>query len=601
MQLRGYDYFSDTEDNSKGLAHIGGLIDRARAEQPNCLLFDNGDFLQGTPMSDMISDPASQWPADQPHPAIGAMNALGFDAGTLGNHEFNYGLDHLQFVLEHARHPVISTNVSFVQPLSDNLFQSAILKRTLLDSDGTERHIRIGIIGLVPPQITIWDARHLRGRVAVEPIIDCAKRTAADMRASGVDLIVALCHSGLGHAASLERGEEVGIEVARQANIDALILGHSHQHFPVPDVPSPEPDVDEFAGTIAGIPTVMPGANGTHLGVIDIEIEHKGGAYWVRHARGHLRSVTHAQPKQSAKVLAATQPAHDQTLAYVRKEIGQTSQPLNTYFSALGHDRATALVAAAQARVTEKALRGTDHEGLPILSAAAPFKAGGRGGPKFYTDIQAGALQVRHVADLSPYPNALVAVRINGAQLRNWLERAAGLFSQITSAGNSVPVPLVNNQFPIYNFDVIHGIRYRIDLSVDPLFEPETGKRTHANRHRIVDLTYNGAPVADHMEFVVATNSYRAGGGGSFPDIAQADVAMRTDTTTNEAIASYLSFDTPHDDPFEPVWSFAPLNGARVVFETGPKARNRLEPEFLPEMRDLGDNSAGFALFELTL
>ena len=157
------------------------------------------------------------------------------------------------------------------------------------------------------------------------------------------------------------------------------------------------------------------------------------------------------------------------------------------------------------------------------------------------------------MADLSPYPNALVAVRINGAQLRNWLERAAGLFSQITSAGNSVPVPLVNNQFPIYNFDVIHGIRYKIDLSVDPLFEPETGKRTHANRHRIVDLTYNGAPVADHMEFVVATNSYRAGGGGSFPDIAQADVAMRTDTTTNEAIASYLSFDTPHDDPFEPV------------------------------------------------
>ena len=209
--------------------------------------------------------------------------------------------------------------------------------------------------------------------------------------------------------------------------------------------------------------------------------------------------------------------------------------------------------------------------------------------------------EVRHVADLSPYPNALVAVRVNGAQLRNWLERAAGLFSQIASPGNSVPVPLVNNQFPIYNFDVIHGIRYKIDLSVDPLFEPETGKSAHANRHRILDLTYNGAPVTDHMEFIVATNSYRAGGGGSFPDIAQADVAMRTDTTTNEAIASYLSLDTPHDDPFEPVWSFAPLNGARVVFETGPKARNRLEPEFLPEMRDLGDNSAGFALFELTL
>jgi 2',3'-cyclic-nucleotide 2'-phosphodiesterase/3'-nucleotidase len=131
-------------------------------------------------------------------------------------------------------------------------------------------------------------------------------------------------------------------------------------------------------------------------------------------------------------VLASVEAEHDATLAYVRAEVGQTDAPLHSYFALVADDPSVQIVSNAQTWYIAQMMAGTENEGLPILSAAAPFKAGGRGGPEYYTDVPAGPIAIKNVADLYLYPNTVRAVRITGAEVREWLERSAGMFNQIT-------------------------------------------------------------------------------------------------------------------------------------------------------------------------
>ena len=86
----------------------------------------------------------------------------------------------------------------------------------------------------------------------------------------------------------------------------------------------------------------------------------------------------------------------------------------------------------------------------PILSAAAPFKAGGRGGPDYYTDVPVGPVAIKNVADLYLYPNTIQAVVITGQDVQNWLDRSAGIFNQV--AAGSTDQPLINLDFPVLQF-----------------------------------------------------------------------------------------------------------------------------------------------------
>ncbi len=604
-----YDYYADKPVDTVGLARTAAHIADIRAEATNSLLLDNGDFLQGNPMGDYIAYERGMKEGDM-HPVITAMNAVGFDASTLGNHEFNYGLDFLLKSLDGADFPIVSANIARSEgsdPTKDATLIKpyVILDREVTDGAGETHPIRIGVIGFVPPQIMQWDARHLQGNVTTRDIVPTAAAYVPQMREEGADIIIALSHSGIGAAEPTDLLENASTALGTVDGIDAILTGHSHLVFP-------SPDYEGFAGvdldksTVHGTPAVMGGFWGSHLGVIDLMLE-RDGSEWrvVTHAvetrpiskRNEDRSVT-ALVESDRQVIDAAQDIHEATLEYIRRPVGKTAAPLYSYFALVADDPSVQIVSQAQEWYVAEMLKGTAYEGLPILSAAAPFKAGGRGGPEYYTDVPAGDVAIKNVADLYLYPNTVRAVKVTGAQVKDWLERSAGMFNQV-EPGKADQV-LLNPEFPSYNFDVIDGVTYQIDLSQPSKFGPK-GEPLNAEAHRIVNLAYQGKPVTDDMEFVIATNNYRASGGGNFPGAGGDTIILEAPDTNRDVIVRYIVEQGTIDPKADANWSFKPLGGTSVLFDTGPAAEAYADKVQGLTIERAGDGEGGFARFRIDL
>lgn len=610
VNLLPYDYYADKANDTLGLSRTASLIDAVRKEAVNSMLVDNGDLLQGSPMGDFVAYERGMKEGDV-HPVMKGMNLLDYACSTLGNHEFNYGLSFLDKVLAGANFPFVCANLirgteKAANPRDDKLYLKPylILEKTLKDGAGTEHPIKIGVIGFVPPQILVWDAKNLAGNVVTRDIVEAAKAWVPQMKEEGADIVIALSHSGI-DIKQAEMMENASFFVAGVEGIDAVFTGHQHLVFPGKKDFQQLAGVDTEKGTLQGKPAVMAGFWGSHMGLIDLLLERDGGKWRVVSAVSEARPIfervdnkNKAIVEDVKSVVDALKADHEATLAYVRRPVGKTSAPLYSYFALVADDPSVQIVSQAQSWYLKDILKNTQWKDLPLLSAAAPFKAGGRGGADYYTDVPAGDIAIKNVADLYLYPNTVRAVEVTGAQVKEWLEMSAGIFKHIEPG--KTDQPLIDTDFPSYNFDVIDGVTYRIDLSQPPKYDAK-GNVINAGSSRIKDLMFDGKAIDPAQKFVVATNNYRAGGGGNFPEINQSKVIYEAPDTNRDVIVRYIVAEGTINPSADGNWSFVPLPQTSVVFETGAKAKDFISQVKTLKIEPAGEGENGFSKFRILL
>jgi 2',3'-cyclic-nucleotide 2'-phosphodiesterase/3'-nucleotidase len=606
-----YDYFKAKADPSVGYERTATLIRRARAEFPNSFLFDSGDTIQGTVLADYQAQVAPVG-CDQELAIYRAMDAMGYDGGTAGNHEFNYGLPFLSQVTgtpmdidgKRTAHcagphfPLVLANV-FDAHSGQPVFKPwTMVSRTIeaytRDGSRIQVPLKVAIMGFTPPPILKWDQRNLEGKVTVSGVVEAAQRYLPQIQAQHPDLVVAILHGGLDTHPYTSQMENGGWYLAGVPGIDVLLLGHSHTEFPGPHYAGMA-EVDAVRGFVRGKPAVMGGFFGKDLGVIKLALEREQGRWTIDRAdtRSEVRPIC---PKKNACVPAdpAIAPlvakAHAAAVAYVDTPIGHSTLRLTSYFADEGDLTALAVVNAAQRDYVERELPRLHPElaGVPVLSAAAAFRTG-FGGPEDYTDVPAGPLTLRSAADLYFYPNTLAAVKIDGAGLKAWLEKSAERFNRIDPA-KAGEQPLINTRMPGFNFDQIQGdLAYVIDVS------KPAGQR-------IVSLSYRGKPVAPGQAFIVATNNYRASGGGNFPGLDGRTTVLAAQDGVREIVAAWLKRVGTLDRAALPPasWHFAALKAQGPITFTAASGKQAIAAadglKGITQLRDHGDGTATYAI-----
>ncbi|MBS0582262.1 MAG: bifunctional 2',3'-cyclic-nucleotide 2'-phosphodiesterase/3'-nucleotidase [Proteobacteria bacterium] len=612
--VMSYDYYKLAEDKTIGLERAATLVHAARKEFANTMLFDAGDTIQGTVLADYEAQ-VKPVACGQELAVYKAMDALGYDAATIGNHEFNYGLPFLSQVtgtpfdvtnvpVEHCKGPSFPLVLSNVFSAKDGKPLYApwkVLARTLktqtADGRTVETPIKIGVLGFTPTWILDWDKRNLEGKVTVMGVVEAAQKYVPEVKAAGADVVVAICHCGLNPAPYSDRLENAGWHLAGVAGIDVVMLGHSHDVFPNPaDAKSRYAhmaEVDNARGLVRGVPAVMGNYYGKSLGVVELALVWHDGRWQVDRAasKSEVRSVKGAAADEHIAELVKDE--HAGAIEYVKTPIGRSDYDISTYFVAAGDTSALALVNAAERDYAQKYIKQNlpQYAALPVLGAASPFKAG-FGGPNDYTDVPAGALAINNAADLYLYPNTLTAVKVDGAGVKAWLEKSAGWFHRIDPAKREAQ-ELVNTKFPTYNFDVLQGdLTWAIDV-------------TREQGQRIVDLKYRGKPVRAGQEFIVVTNNYRASGGGSFPGLDGGNIVFSAPDTNRDALIGFVRAQreiTRRKFGDQRSWRFATVKTAGpVVFTSAAGKLDVAKAAGLKNVALVKDNGDGTAVYSIDL
>ena len=610
--MMDFDYYKDSATEKFGLVRTASLINAARGEVKNSVLVDNGDIIQGSPLGDYMAAKGLQ--QGEVHPVYKALNTLDYAVGNLGNHEFNYGLDYLKKALAGAKFPYVNANVIDVKT-GKPMFTPYLIKETQVqDQDGKAHTLRIGYIGFVPPQIMTWDKANLSGKVTVNDITETARKYVPQMRQEGADVVVVIAHSGLSSDPYQAMAENSVYYLSEVPGVDAIMFGHAHAVFPGKDFASIK-GVDLTKGTLNGVPAVMPGMWGDHLGVVDLVLNNDSGKWQITESKAEARPIYDAAAKKSLaaadpKIIEVLKHDHDATREFVSKPIGKSADNMYSFLSLVQDDPTVQVVNNAQKAYVERFVQGDpDLAKLPILSAAAPFKAGGRkNDPASYVEVEKGQLTFRNAADLYLYPNTLVVVKASGKEVKEWLECSAAQFNQIDPT-SSKPQSLINwDGFRTYNFDVIDGVKYQIDVTQPARYDGEC-QSINPQAERIKDLTFNGKPVDPNATFLVATNNYRAYG-GKFAGTGDSHIAFASPDENRSVLAAWIGAETKRAGEIHPAadhnWRLAPIHSSTpldIRFETSPseKAAAFIKENAQYPMKKVGTDEIGFALYQLDL
>ncbi|OAT27689.1 2',3'-cyclic-nucleotide 2'-phosphodiesterase [Buttiauxella brennerae ATCC 51605] len=606
--MMDFDYYKDTSTEKFGLVRTASLINAARGETVNSVLVDNGDLIQGSPLGDYMA--AKGLKKGDIHPVYKALNTLDYAVGNLGNHEFNYGLDYLHMALSGAKFPYVNANIIDAKT-NKPLFTPYVIKETVVkDKDGKEQTLRIGYIGFVPPQIMTWDKTNLEGKVTVQDITETARHYVPEMRKQGADLVVVIAHSGLSSDPYHAMAENSVYYLSKVPGVDAILFGHAHAVFPGKDFANIK-GVDLEKGTLNGIPAVMPGMWGDHLGVVDLVLNNDSGSWKVTSSKAQARPIYDSVAKKAlvpedAKLVEVMKHDHDATREFVSKPIGKSSDNMYSYLALVQDDPTVQVVNNAQLAYVEKYIQGDpDLANLPVLSAAAPFKVGGRkNDPASFVEVEKGQLTFRNAADLYLYPNTLVVVKASGKEVKEWLECSAGQFNQI-DVNSTKPQSLINwDGFRTYNFDVIDGVDYQIDVSQPARYDGEC-QMVNPKAERIKGLTFKGKPIDPNATFLVATNNYRAYG-GKFAGTGDSHIAFASPDENRSVLANWITASKEIHPAADNNWRLAPIHSSQkldIRFETSPgdKAAAFIKEKGQYPMKNVGTDEIGFAIYQLDL
>ncbi|MEU8258975.1 5'-nucleotidase C-terminal domain-containing protein [Micromonospora inaquosa] len=498
-----WDYYRDAEyDDSKqndiGVAKLATLINQIRRERRGkaTLVLDAGDTIQGTPLATYYAKQEPITATGEKHPMARAMNVIDYDAVTLGNHEFNYGLPLLDLWIRQLGFPALAANAVNAKTGKPAFLPYVIKKVSLGFAAPT---LRVGILGLTNPGVAIWDKGNVEGKLRFDDMIATAAKWVPIMRARGADLVLISAHGGDSGTSSygpeLPNENPVALIAQQVPGIDAILFGHAHNEVVERFV------TNERTGT--QVLLSEPSKWGQRLTRMDFTLARERGRWTItKKAATMLNTNTVVE---DPKVLAAVRAQHQKTVAYVNQVVARSTVELSAAESRYKDTPILDFINHVQTEVVGAALAGTAYADLPVLSIAAPFSR--------TAVFPAGDVKIRDVAGLYVYDNTLEAVVLSGAEVRAYLEYSAKFFRTLAPGAPVDPEQISDPAVPDYNYDVFSGLDYDIDIS------KPVGQRIT----RLV-LAGTDTPVADNAQFVVAVNNYRRSGGGNFPGIVKTQV-----------------------------------------------------------------------------
>ncbi|MCQ1953750.1 bifunctional UDP-sugar hydrolase/5'-nucleotidase [Arthrobacter sp. zg-Y238] len=515
--VENWDYFKDGEyddaaHNDVGLAKVSTLVDSVRADRgvESTMLIDAGDTIQGTSLTDYFANTEPITETGEIHPMAAAMNSMDYDAAALGNHEFNYGLELLREFEGQLNFPLLGANA--VDTATDKpAFTPYIIKTVKTKGN---KPVKVGILGLTNPGVAIWDKNNVDGKLEFPGIVEQAQKYVPEMKARGADVVVVSSHSGTSGTSSY--GDDLPLENASTQlaetvpGIDAILVGHAHQEIPERFV----------ANKTTGEKVLLtePLNWGMRLSVMDFELTKVRGQWDVTSASASLLNANTVEADPVVSKLVAEQ--HQRVIDYVNTPVGNATESMPAEESRYRDTAVMDFVNFVQAQAVDRALDGGPNADLPVLSLVAPFSR--------TAEIPAGPVTIRDLAGLYVFPNTLFGVELTGAQVKEYLEYSAKYFTQTAPGVPVDPAALTNaDGTPDYNYDMMSGVDYDIDIS-RPVGE------------RIVNLSFNGAPVDPAQRFAVATNNYRQSGGGNFPHISTAPVLVNQQTEIRQLLIDYV-------------------------------------------------------------
>jgi len=480
------DYYTNKPDN-RGLAKIATLIKRVRREQPNVVLIDSGDTIQGTPLESFHNRKNNQ----PPDPMMLAMNALHYDGMAVGNHEFNFGLKVLEKARSEAQFPWLSAN-TYDTATKEPHFKPYLVKEVA--------GVRIGILGLTTPGIPTWENRpNYAGLEFRVPISEAKKWVPIIREKEKADIVVIAMHMGLEE--DLRTGEvnpgqapheNEAIAIARQVpGVDLIFMGHTHR------------EVSSLY--INGVLLTQANSWGRHLARADLYLQ-RADSGWKIYANSARTIPSEDRVEPDADVIKLAESYDRETQAWLNKPIGESTQELSAREARF---RDTAILDLIQ-RVQLEA-------GNADVSMVANFNPEAR--------IAEGPITVRDIAGLYVYENTLVVLEVTGQQLKDALEHSAKYFRPYVSGKTAAE--LVDEKIPAFNFDIAEGVNYTLDIS-KPIGQ------------RIQNLTFRGQPVKPEQKLRLATNNYRVNGGGGYTMYKDAPVVYRSSEEIRELIIDWV-------------------------------------------------------------